>query len=397
MEVLKRKCKDSFSTDQDDVVGSVMPPLQSCPLASRVIQGRRVSPVLSSGCEDQAWDEFLRAILQGQFQQSSLWSQFKRSEGWKCSRVTLLQKGRIVGGFQMLWRETRLGRVGNVSKGPVLAPDAADLESFTLSTMLGLARSHRLTAVIAQPPDLSLSLAAALENTGFSPNRLMQVFDATVWVNISRPPGEWEGEMRKVTRNRIRKATRLGVTIYEGADSDIPVFFDLMRSTCRRQGVSPSPSTLEAMTQLVRAFGQIGASRLTFAICRGEVVAGALDLIFGKRYTEWKKGWDGRHADMNPNVLLTYNSMRKARDLGCTCFDFGAMARPLAEALLGLQPLTEAQMKHYDFFKSGFGGRPQLLPPAMIYFPNPLLRFTHRQIAACPRLAARMKPFVCRL
>ena len=117
-------------------------------------------------------------------------------------------------------------------------------------------------------------------------------------------------------------------------------------------------------------------------------MAAVLDLRFGKRFTTWKKGWDGRHGKQNPNALLTHHSLRKAYDHGCASFDFAGVGRPFAEALLAQKPLPEAQLNHYDSFKMGFGGRPQLLPPAMIYCRNPLLRFGYQQITARPLLAS---------
>lgn len=203
--------------------------------------------------------------------------------------------------------------------------------------------------------------------------------------------------MRGARRTEIRKAIRLGVTVYEGGDADIPLFFDLMLSSCQRQGVQPNPPTLEAVRQLVQAFRGNGESRLAFAVCQGEMVAGVLDLRFGKRYTTWKKGWNGRHGKQNTNVLLTDSSIRKAYDLGCAFFDFAGVGRSFAEALLAQQHLTPEQDDHYDSFKLGFGGQPRLLPPAMIYFRNPLARLAYRQMASRPLLAGWLKRFAGRM
>jgi hypothetical protein len=260
-----------------------------------------------------------------------------------------------------------------------------------LDLLLRTARHHRLAALIAQPPDHDSCLVEELENRGFAPNRLLGVIDATLWVDLSGPPGAWEAAMRGRRRTEIRKAMRLGITVYEGGEADIPVFFDLMLSSCQRQGVSPSPSTLEAATQLVRAFGRQGESRLAFAVYQGEMVAAVLDLKFGKRYTTWKKGWNGRHSGKHPNVLLTHHSLRHAYEQGCDCFDFAGVGRSFAQALLAGQPLSPAQQDHYDSFKLGFGGLPRLLAPAMIYCRNPFLRLACRLISTQPALAGWLR------
>jgi len=366
-------------------------PQQPCLLTSRVIHARRVNASLSAGLADPAWDDFLRGVAVGQFQQSSLWSQSKRSEGWQCLRVIMELEEAIVGGFQVLWKTTRLGRVGYISKGPALAPGLAELETFALDLLIELARSGRLAVIVAQPPDHCPSMVDAMQSRGFAANRITKVIDATLWADLSGPPGEWEANLRGGRRTEIRKGLRSGTTIYEGGEADIPLFFELMKSSCDRQGVRPTPPTLEAVSQLALAFRKEGESRLAFAVCQGEAVAAVLDLRFGNRFTTWKKGWNGRHGKQHPNAILTHDSMRKAHQLGCACFDFAGVERPFAEALLAQQPLSEAQQNHYDFYKLGFGAQPRLLPPAMIYCRNPLLRFVYRHIAARPWLAARLK------
>src|SRR5262245_2268685 len=83
------------------------------------VVGRRTNAWLSTEAGAPAWDNFLRGTDLGQFQQSSLWAQAKQVDGWQSLRLILEQEQRIVGGFQILWRRTRFGRVGYIIKGPV--------------------------------------------------------------------------------------------------------------------------------------------------------------------------------------------------------------------------------------------------------------------------------------
>jgi hypothetical protein len=121
------------------------------------------------------------------------------------------------------------------------------------------------------------------------------------------------------------------------------------------------------------------------------LAAAVLDLKFGTRLTTWKKGWNGQYRKFFLNSFLTYESIRSAQALGCTTFDFAGIERPMAEALSTGTPLSEEQRHHYDSGKLGFGGSPRLLPPAMIYCRNPMLRFAYRHIAARPLLVKQLK------
>ena len=360
-------------------------------LATGMVNGRRVEAILGTETSDPAWDKFLRGDSGGQFQQSGAWAEYKRSENWRCLRVTFQEEAGILGGFQMLWRATRRGKVGYISKGPVLPAGDGALTAWALEVVREVIHRHRLAILFLQPPDQSMELIPALQKQGFTPNRLTKIIDATLKVDLSGLPGGWEANLNETRRSRARQAIRRGATIREGDASDLPRFFQLMKITCERQGVPPTPASLETVSELFKAFQPTGESRLGFAICGGEPVAGVLDLRFGRRYTNWKKGWDGTQGRLNPNVLLAYDCVRRAQTMGCDFFDFGGIERPLAEALVARQPLTEAQEKHYDAFKLGFGGEPQLLPPGMVYFRNPLIRFAYRQIANQPALTKYLR------
>src|SRR5689334_11430067 len=92
----------------------------------------------SHGLEDADWDTFLQRSPLGQFQQSSIWAQAKASEGWSPVRILLTVGQNLVGGFQLLWKRSRLGRIGYVSKGPVVTPGHPGLAEFAADLLLQL-------------------------------------------------------------------------------------------------------------------------------------------------------------------------------------------------------------------------------------------------------------------
>jgi len=353
-------------------------------LERRMILGRHANAWLCHETACPAWDDFLRGCGMGQFQQSSLWAHAKQIEGWQNLRVIFEQEGRIDGGFQVLWRATRFGRVGYVSKGPVLSFEEPEKVQFSSDLLLRVIHSYQLMAMIVQPPDETQLLGFSLAKSGFVPDQLMNVISSTCMVNLTGSCGAWETGIRRSRKGEIRQAIRRGVTIREGGDADIPKFFGLMSATCARQRVRPNPASVEALRDLVRAFHPRGEVRLSFAYCQGETIACQLDLKFGRRATTWKKGWNGSHPNLHPNALLTYESLRWAQRMGCECLDFAGMDRSLAESLLARRPLTEAQKMERDTFNLGFGAKPRLLPRAVIYWRNPLLRFAYSKAVAWP-------------
>lgn len=356
-------------------------------LETRLIQGCPTRAWLFREVEDPPWDEFLRTTPLGQFQQSSLWARVKQLDGWHSFRVLLTQGDQIVSGFQILWRRTRFGRIGYISKGPVIPEEPPDGLDFVLDLLDDSVRTLRLAALLIQPPDLSRGLEMALARRGFAPNHLMGIISASCWVPLTGGTAAWEQRISRSRLNEVRRAARRGVTVREGNDADIPKFFELMSSTCKRQGVQPNPSSLEALQQLVSVFRASGESRISFADCEGETMACVLELRFGGRMTAWKKGWNGTFADRHPNSFLAYESLRWAAGLGLQHLDFAGMDRHLAECLLARRPLTEEQKKGRDIFNLSFGAEPHLLPPALILWRNQLVRLIYRRVVASSRMA----------
>ncbi len=342
---------------------------------------------------DDDWDQFLASVPLGHFQQSSQWALAKSTEGWKPIRAILNSGGRIVGGFQILARDTRFGRFGYISKGPVAAEETPEALAEMIRAVKNTARTERLHALIVQAPDASRIESSLLSSHGFLPNRLVDVVRATLLVDLSLGMEQIGRCMRKNTWVEIRQAQRRGVTIREGTEKDLPAFFELMLATCQRQETRPSPSSAQDLLGVWKAFASKGSARLSLAECDGTAVAGAFCICFGSRVTIWKKGWSGAHRDRHPNQLLLFESIEWAARNGYELFDFAALAPDTARTLLQGGPLSETQKKSRDFVHLSYGNKPVLLPEDQVYLPNPFLRHAYRMAMAVPpvgRLAARL-------
>ncbi len=345
------------------------------------IDGQEMVAWLSEQRDDPAWDDFLRGTSLGQFQQSSLWARAKRIQGWKPIRVKVVQGNRIVGGFQLLWRKARFWRIGYISKGPVAHPEHPLLSEFLVDVLRSAVKAGKLSAVIVQPPDLSKIMPARLPRDCFLPNVLRRVIASTLVLDITGTLESIDKRISKYTRTTLRQALRRGTAVHEGDRKDMGVFFELMAATCRRQGVKPNPGSVAALHELWDAAEPGRSLRLTFAVCKGETVAGALCLSFGETATIWKKGWNGSAGEFRPNELLYYDAIRWAHAGGHKFFDFAGLDKLTAHALIKGTPLTEQQQASRDFFHLRFGGQPRLLPEALVFFPNPFFRSAYKLFA----------------
>ncbi|HEX4308667.1 MAG TPA: GNAT family N-acetyltransferase [Acidobacteriaceae bacterium] len=347
------------------------------------IDGTQMTAWIGEEAADDLWDQFLEQNPAGQFQQSSMWAQAKASESWSCVRALVAGEDRLIGGFQLLWRSSRFGRIGYLSKGPVLErpenpADARILEQYAAGLLKEVARRNKLRVLIIQPPDLCDELSEPLKLAGLLPGTSAGVNDATWIVDVSDGFEAVERRMDRAFRKCLDRAERGNLRVREGERSDLAGFYELMLSSCRRQNVSPNPSHLRHLLALWDAAHPKGAIRLHVVEGDGGPVAGQLDVLFGKTLTLWKKGWNGEAKKLSPNDVCMYECIRWATRAGYSRCDFASFERKMAEAMVAGQTLTEeqTQSRYVNFFRTG--GRPMLLPRAQVWLPNRVLRLGYR-------------------
>jgi lipid II:glycine glycyltransferase (peptidoglycan interpeptide bridge formation enzyme) len=342
--------------------------------------GEPITAGLTRDSHDPAWDRFLQQTPLGQFQQSTLWAGAKAAEGWQPVRVLIRSENAILAGFQIMarpaWRGR--GRIGYVSKGPVVLPGRPWAATYTAALLQQVVRQEKLSALVAQPPDLCPQMPGALQACGFLPDFLMNVNDATWIIDLSGDFESVEASMGRTTRNLVRRAVRTGITIRDGGREDLARFFELMLATCRRQETSPNPSRLADLLALWDAASPSGNIRLYLAEYEGRILAGLLVIRFGETATLWKVGAAPPDKELKPNDYMYSQAIRWAQEKGCRHCDFAAFDRRMALSILAGEALTEEQLHSRYLFLTRFGGQPRLLPGAQIYFPNPLLRAFYR-------------------
>lgn len=348
------------------------------PAAPTTLSGPRPPPwAMAEDSQEARWEAFLRLNPRGQFQQSLRWAYVKEAEGWIARLETWGGRQQIEGGFLMLVKETRFGRVGFVNKGPVLVEENAEAIQWALGRVKEMAAQERLRALILQPPDGTQIEARQLHAAGFCRHPVPGIIDATLVASLAGGRDAIAARMRRSSRQECRRATERGAEVFEGGRDDLGKFFALMCHTCRRQGVEPNPGSVELLHRRWDAFAP--DLRVLFACVQGEVVAGLLILRFGKGCTFEKKGWDERFPEAHPNTFLNFEAMVRASEWGCEWVDFGAMDRILAARMLKGEDVEAELARTRYVFNVRLGARPVLLTSAHGYvvcgWQRPLLKW----------------------
>ena len=336
--------------------------------------GKTVRAWLSMENEDLCWDKFLQEGPPGQYQQSTMWARAKEPGGWKPVRVVLTLEDRIVGGLQILRRKRWWGGIGYISKGPVVSVDHPEMAGYATELVRKVSRDHGLAALVVQAPDYCEHMDSSLAAGGFAPGAPVHVY-TTDWIFDLRGGLEkLEEQMSRQTRRKVRQAVARGLVIREGKREDLALFFELMRATCRRQGVDPSPSALRDFLALWDAAHPSDRVRLLFAEYEEKPLAGMICIGFGKTFTLWKRGWSGLEGRRHPNELLTWEALKRAAENGCDFCDYPDFDGRMAEAIQKGEELSPEQERSRYCFITRFGGMPRFMPEARIFFSNRFVR-----------------------
>jgi lipid II:glycine glycyltransferase (peptidoglycan interpeptide bridge formation enzyme) len=320
---------------------------------------------LSDLAPDTAWDIFLDSGKHSHVQ-SSLWGKLKAASGWQVRRVKVEDGNGVVGGAQLLFRRVPvLGRIGYVSKGPVLDVGAPGLYRALLNEVLRMAATEGLRYLIVQPEDNSHGEGEQILTSGFQPGVRAVGPTATVLVDLSPSEEDLFAAMNTGTRRNVRTAQRSGIVVRQGSKADLPAFYRLLCQTATRQEFTPEPYPY--YDQMWDVFHTGGHIEMFVSEYEGKPLGALIALAFGDTVVYKRAGWSGEMAKMRPNQILLWTSICRARAGGYRYYDLEGIDRHTAEAALANTPIA---IENSDTYKLTFGGNVVLLPTAYSCFPS---------------------------
>jgi peptidoglycan pentaglycine glycine transferase (the first glycine) len=312
---------------------------------------------------DLAWDEFLCAHPEGRHEQSSLYGKLKAMLGWQPIRVIVREKDTIVGGTQILARRLPVwGRIGYISKGPVVTAGREDVMVALFAHLDKVARAYSIILLNIQPPVDEPFYMRPLHDFGFQQSDYYVVPPTTVLIDLAPAADDILAQMKKDGRYNVRRALREGVIIREGDEEDVQIFYELTKMTGDRKDF-PYYS-LEYYQEAWRLFAPRGMSKLYLAFYQDEPLAGIMAIAFG-RWAIYKWGASSTsHRHLMPNYLLQWTAMMWAKELGCAYYDMGGLSRGPAEILIRDGQLPAGDNFGVARFKLKFGGQVVAFPEA---------------------------------
>ncbi len=291
------------------------------------------------------WEEFLMRQPASHLLQTRAWGDFKSKFGWTAERLAVGQAG-----AQVLFRKLPLGLVmAYIPRGPVGQNwEALWPEVDTLCR-------RKKAFFLRVEPDLWQAaghLGPDRQLLGFIPG--LQTIQPPRTILVDLRPGEDQilARMKQKTRYNIHLAEKKEVEVK--ITQDLAPFYRMMVETSQRDGF-PVHSQ-EYYQQVYRIFHTRGECELFQAEYAGEPLAALLVFVWGKR--SWYLHGASSNAERNrmPAYRLQWETMRWARNQGCTEYDlWGVPDEEEAVLEAGFADRSDGLWGVYRF-KRGFGG-----------------------------------------
>jgi len=270
------------------------------------------------------------------FTLTTFWGEAAEKAGYASQRrYVLLEDGNPIGLFQGLIK-TKFIYKGLVA-GSTSGNGIAILPSISLSVvrpfLLRILKRERVSALSIFTP-VSLNIPRFTEETNY-----------TLYVNLDLDEEEIFRNMKKKTRNRVKKARKSGVmVVFSSSIKALKKAYDVINSASTLRSFSTFP--WRYAVRLHEYFQSNGCESVVALSYRdGETVLSAAHLVgFDKKLVLWQAGSTEKGYKMNAGSLIQAEVIERAKNLGYLIYDMG-----------GTDPENPIYAGIHRF-KSGFGG-----------------------------------------
>jgi lipid II:glycine glycyltransferase (peptidoglycan interpeptide bridge formation enzyme) len=300
--------------------------------------------------EDPAtWNSFVSALPDAHFQQSWEWGELAPDLGGRAVRLAALRADRVVGAAQVF-----VNPVGSLNRTYLYIPRGPALCGCSIETLGPILDHARMIGEecgalgIRVEPNVAESdhgLSDVLSALGLAPAFPPSQPRSSWLLNIDSDEDVLLAEMRQKTRYNIRLAARKGVTVREGGEKDLDVFLRLYRETAERDDFFIHSRALYA--RMFSLFRQAGNFCLLLAYAAEEPIAAVTLVRFGRTCWYVHGASSNRQRNLMAPHLLQWEAILRAKQWGCTLYDFRAVPDILRE---------DQDMYGVYRFKEGFGG-----------------------------------------
>lgn len=298
--------------------------------------------------EKDQWEDFLFSHPEANFLQSWYWGEFHQAIGNSVHRDGFYQAGKLKGVMLAVVERAKRGRYLTVPAGPIIDWQDSSLVQAFVDSVRGIAKQSDCVFVRVRPQlEDSLFARDVFTRHGFRAAPMHLHAELTLQLDITQSEDQLLSQMRKTTRNELKKAHDLGIKVTTSTDPlDIKEFHQLQIEAARRQRFTPF--SYQFLEKQFKIFAENDQALLFKAFFKDKLLAQAIIIFYGQEavYHHGVSTLEGRQY---PGAyLIQWRAIKEAKRRAMTIYN-----------LWGVAPLDDLRHRYYplSIFKRGFGGR----------------------------------------
>jgi len=325
----------------------------------------------------QLWDSFIISQPAHTFLHSWEWGEFNKNLGDNIWRLGVYDNEDLQAVMLIILVHAKRGNFLFTPHGPILH-QGHERQAVFISLI------KKLKQIAQQEHVNFIRISPLLEDTpknrelfekfGFRPAPIHMHAEVTWTLNILPAPDTLLQNMRKTTRQLIRRAEREGVTTtFSTKKEDLEHFYNLYRDTVVKH--SFVPFSYEYIQRQIEGFAKNNQIAVVLAWYQGKPQAGAIVVYYGNSAFYHHGASSLKYPKIPSSYAVQWAAIQEAKNRGKTFYNFWGIA-------------PNGGQKHpwagITLFKKGFGGfradyvHAQDIPLSWKYWPNYLLE-TYRR------------------
>lgn len=306
------------------------------------------------------WTNFFDKNGSETFLQSWEWGELQKKNGHHIFRLGIYNKKLLIGIAQVIHMHAKRGNFLFVPHGPI-GQNRTVVKALT-TYLIELGKKLGCSYIRISPILPKNTQNAKLFTSLHFRNAPIHMHAETIWVlNISKSEDELLLDMRKTTRNLIRRAIKDGVRIEISTNKrDLANFMKTYAVTAKREKFTPFSKTF--ITNEFEAFNlNNNAIILNSYLGDDKKCLSSAIIIFTKSTGFYHQG-ASLHSKFPVTYLMQWTAIKEAKKRGCHLYNFW-----------GIAPTEDKDHPWYGLtnFKKGFGGYQIDYLPAQDYILSP--------------------------
>ena len=148
-----------------------------------------------------------------------------------------------------------------------------------------------------------------------------------ILIDLKKPEDELWSNLKSQARNKIRKATKEGLTFNKLSNKEeVKEVYDILEKVYRKAKLPiPDLSLFSNAYDVLKEHSMIDFFVANF---QGKIIGARIVFFYKNKIYDWFAGSDSKYYKYNPNDYLPWKILQWAKENGYNTFDFGGAGKP---------------------------------------------------------------------